>query len=362
METIARVMVFVFGLGIVLTTLLSAVKTFILPRSAPDFITRIVFLVSHRVFSFRLRWADTYAKRDSMMALFAPVSLLMLLPIWYITIFTGYICMYWAIGSTFYKAFLMSGSSLFTLGFSSVEDLFPSLLIFSEAALGFLLVALLIAYLPTMYSAFSRREVAVTLMEVRAGQPPSAVEMLKRFHRIHGLRQLNEQWRMWEAWFADIEESHTSLPALVFFRSPRPDHSWVNAAGVVLDAASLTLAAVNVPDDPQAALCIRAGFIALRRISDYFDVPYYPNPQPDDPISVTRAEFDAALEELAASGVPLKKDRAQAWRDFNGWRVNYDTVLLAMAGMTMAPAAPWSSDRAIDHRIHFRIQNRKSGK
>jgi hypothetical protein len=175
--------------------------------------------------------------------------------------------------------------------------------------------------------------------------------MLKRYHRLHGLDQLHDIWHTWEAWFADVEESHTSLPALVFFRSPRPEHSWVTAAGAVLDTAALTLAAVDLPRDPQADLCLRAGYIALRRISDFFEIPYNPAPQPGDPISVTRAEFDAVYADLAAAGLPLRPDREQAWRDFAGWRVNYDAVLLRLAGLTLAPAAPWSSDRALDHQV-----------
>jgi hypothetical protein len=127
-----------------------------------------------------------------------------------------------------------------------------------------------------------------------------------------------------------------------------------------LDAASLTLSVVDVPYDPQAALCIRAGFIALRRISDYFDVEYDPDPKPADPIRISRVEFDAACAELASSGVPLQKDREAAWRDFRGWRVNYDTVLLALAGMTMAPYAPWSSDRAGDYKISLRLRKKNS--
>jgi hypothetical protein len=103
-------------------------------------------------------------------------------------------------------------------------------------------------------------------------------------------------------------------------------------------------------------LCIRAGYLALRSISDFFNVTYNPDPRPYDPISVTRAEFDAACDELVRSGVPLKADRELAWRTFNGWRVNYDTVLLALAGMIMAPEAPWSSDRAVNHPIPLRIR------
>jgi hypothetical protein len=226
------------------------------------------------------------------------------------------------------------------------EGLVTTILEFSEATIGLILVALLIAYLPTMYAAFSRRETAVTMLEVRADNPPSAVEMILRFHRIHGLDQLGEQWKAWEIWFADIEESHTSLPALVFFRSPRADRTWVTAAGAVLDAASLTLSTVDIPNDASAALCIRAGYLALRRIADFFGMPYDPAPRPGDPISVSRAEFDVACRRLAEAGVPLKSDLEQAWRDFAGWRVNYDSVLLDLAGLTMAPSAPWSGGTA----------------
>ena len=102
-----------------------------------------------------------------------------------------------------------------------------------------------------------------------------------------------------------------------------------------------------MPRDPQAQLCIRAGFIALRRIADFFNVVYNKDPKPDDPISVSRYEFDAVCDQLAEKGVPLKADRDQAWRDYAGWRVNYDTVLLALAAITLAPYAPWSSDRSL---------------
>jgi hypothetical protein len=216
--------------------------------------------------------------------------------------------------------------------------------------LGLIMVALLIAYLPTMYAAFSRREQAVNMLEVRAGSPPSALEMLLRFNRIHGLDKLADYWRTWEGWFADIEESHSTLAALVFFRSPRPEASWVTAAGTVLDAASLTLSAVDVPYEPSAALCNRAGYLALHEITHSFDIQLPHSPHfPDDPISISRAEFDEALTQLAAAGLPIKSDREQAWKDFAGWRVNYDRALIELCKLVMAPFAPWSSDRIAEH-------------
>lgn len=344
---ILRVLVFITGTALIIWAIFSAVQTLILPRNAQDKLTRLVFMSIRWIFSIRLRWLHSYAERDRLMAFFAPVSLLSLVPTWLMLLLLGYMGLFWSLGGlTWLEAFRISGSSLLTLGFAVSKSFSSTLLAFSEAALGLMMVALLIAYLPTMYAAFSRREVAVTLLDVRAGNPPSAMQMIARYHRIHGLDQLKEQWQIWEAWFADIEESHTSLPALVFFRSPKPDHSWVTAAGTVLDAASLSLSAIDIPASPHAALCIRAGFLALRHIADFFNIPYSHDPHyPIQTISITRQEFDQACDELKSQGLPIKADRDQVWQDFAGWRVNYDQVLLALVNLTMPPAAPWSGNR-----------------
>jgi hypothetical protein len=344
-----RVLLVSLGLAFVGVAFFSAVRTFVLPRSAPDPVVRVVFRGLRRFFDLLTRRARDYAERDAIMAFFAPTALLALLPVWLALIAAGYACLFWVVDEkTWYDALVLSGSSLLTLGFSRADGWVNVLLSFSEAVLGLMLVAILIAYLPTIYSAFSRREAAVSLLEVRAGSPPSAVEMILRFNRLHGLDHLSDLWPQWELWFTEIEESHTSLAALVFFRSPKPERSWVTAAGAVLDAAALTNAAVDIPHDLQADLTIRAGFLALRSIADFFGLKYDPNPRPTDPISVTRQEFDTACDRMAVAGVPLKADREQAWRNFAGWRVNYDTVLVALALITMAPYAPWSSDRAPD--------------
>jgi hypothetical protein len=345
---IIQIFAFLGGVYLIFLTLHSAVRTFVLPRGAQDPIARFVFVSIQWLFILRLKRMHAYSQRDRLMAFFAPVSLLTLLPVWLAVTLLGFMAVFWAIDPTsWYRAFRLSGSSLLTLGFEDTNNLIEASLSFFEATLGLLLVALLIAYLPTMYAAFSRRETAVKLLEVRAGNPPSAIEMLKRFNRIHGLDRLTEQWQIWETWFADIEESHTSLSALVFFRSPQSNQSWITAAGTVLDAAALTLSAIERPTDPPAALCIRAGYLALRRVADFFAIDYNDDPRfPDDSISISRQEFDQACQSMEESGIPLKPDRDQAWQDFGGWRVNYDTVLLALADLTMAPEAPWTGDRS----------------
>lgn len=342
-----RTLVFIAGAALVLTTITSALRTFVLPRGSSVWLTRWVFRSLNRLFRLRADRATTYRDRDAVMALFAPTALLVLPIAWIALVMMGFAGQFWALGITpAFEALRVSGSSLLTLGFARVEAPIPTLLAFAEATVGLGLIALLIAYLPAIYAAFSRRETAVAMLEIRAGSPPSPITMFERAQRLDRLEQLGEVWSDWELWFTQIEESHTSLNALVFFRSPQPEQSWITAAGTVLDAAALAASTLGIPRDVRADLCLRSGYLALRHIADTFQITYDPEPDPGDPISISRGEFDAACDQLTAAGIDLKADRDQAWRDYAGWRVNYDSVLLALAALTMAPYAPWISDRS----------------
>lgn len=341
-----QLFIFLLGFTLVTHTVLSAVRTFVVPRAEQVFLSRAVFIAMRFAFNFWIARVKTFEQRDRVMGYYAPASLLVLPPVWLALVLIGYTGMFWASGvTTIEDAFYLSGSSLFTLGFVPANGLLQHVLAFTEASIGLALVAIFISYLPTMYSAFQRRESLVTLLDVRAGAPPSAVEMIERYHRIHGLDQLTEMWQRWEEWFADVEESHTSLAALIYFRSPVFGRSWVTAAGAVLDGAALAASTLDIPRDARADLCLRAGYLALYAIGDLLNFKYNPHPNAGDPISIAREEFDAVCDRLARKGVPLKPDRDQAWRDFVGWRVNYDEILLGLADATMAPPAPWSSDR-----------------
>ena len=362
MDILLHILSFIFGFSIVVATIFSAISSFVLPRSARSMLNRIVFGLMRRLFEFILKFFPEYEQKDGIMAYYAPLSLILLVPTWYFLIFIGYSFMFWALGAGEYLFDLrLSGSSLLTLGFTASDGYIITLLAFSEALIGLIMVGLLIAYLPTMYSAFSRREQAVNMLEIRAGTPPNPADMLSRYQRIHGLSQLTELWSIWESWFADVEESHTTLPALVFFRSPRSNISWITSAGAVLDSAAITLSSVNIPFDASAALCIRAGFLAMRRIADYFDIAYPRDPHyPSTPIAISREEYDEVIRKLEEEGVPLKQDREQAWNDFAGWRVNYDRVLLVLCALVMAPDSPWSSDRAPKFRVPPMFYKKKS--
>ncbi len=347
MEAVARILSAVAGLMVIVAVLDAAVRTFVLPRSATVTFTRSIARASRAVFNLGVRSADTYPKRDRIMALYAPITLLLFPAVWLVSLFIGFAAMFYAAtGASAGTVFRFSGSALFTLGFATPSSAAPTVLVLCESAIGLTLLALLISYLPSIYGAFSRREIAVSRLSVRAGTPPSAVAMLERAHLAQFTDRLDELWEEWELWFVELEETHTSLAILSFFRSPHPDRSWVTASGAVLDAASLWMAALETPATPNAALCVRSGFIALRSIADSFGIAYIEDVDHATEISVSRDEFEETLNRLAARGIPLKADRDQAWRDFCGWRANYDTVLLGISGLIMAPYAAWSSDRS----------------
>jgi hypothetical protein len=347
------------GVAIIIGTCLSTIKTFVLPRSSNDFLTSIVFQVSWFFFRLGLRKTTNYFKRDRAMAFFAPLTLMALPGVWLVLVFIAYTFVFWGVGvHGGILSLKTSGSSLFTLGFVALDDLPLAVIGFSESALGLGLLALLIAYLPTLYSSFSKREALVTWLAVRAGTPASATEMIIRFNALERLHLLDELWVSFENWFVDLDETHTSLAMLVFFRSPQPERSWVVAAGTVMDAAALTASTLDIKRNPQADLCIRAGFIALRHIGDFFRIAYDPDPKPTDPISLTKADFNQAYDRMQAAGVPLKPDREQAWRDFAGWRVNYDQLLLFLAEMTMSPEAPWLTEKMRKQNILYMNKHR----
>ena len=347
MMTLGHTALVVIGLVAVLIVLDAVLRTFVLPRGAPVLFTSLVFRAVRSALRVFARPSRGYDARDRVMALYAPLALIVFPGVSLVVLFGAFACFFdVTVGHGWREAFTASGSSLFTLGFERPAGLGSASIAFMEAAIGLGLVAVLIAYLPTIYSAFSSREVMVTQLSVRAGTPPTAWRMLELAHRAAFLDELDPEWQQWMRWFNELSETHTSLGVLAFFRSPNSHRSWITSAGTVLDAAALRLAVLNIPFSPAPGLCIRSGFMALREIADFYGFEHDRDPSPGDPISVSREEFLEIYEQLAANGLPVRPDRERAWRDFSGWRVNYDQVLLALCSLVMAPLAPWSSDRS----------------
>lgn len=349
-----HIVLFIAGCVLVLTAILSAVRTFVVPRGGmPDKLTRSTFIVMRSLVEI-FAGPFSHRRRERALAYFAPLALLSLPIVWLACVLLGYTAIYWALGAgSWADAITISRLSLLYLG-SNVGSIPDGTVIgFSETVVSLLLAAILVSYLPAIYSAFSAREQVVTGLETLAGSPASPLKLLKRYHLIKGMGHIGDEWPKWQSWFEMVEESHTALIPLIFYRSPQPDRSWVTAAGAILDTASLVASTLDRPRDPRAELCIRAGYLCLQRVAAPLGIPFQEEPSPTDPISVSRTEYDAVCDQLTALGIPLKPERDQTWRDFVGWRVNYDAVLIGLAVLTMAPRGIWSSDRVPHHWSPF---------
>ncbi len=339
---ILRVLAGLTGFIIVSGTLISAARTVVVPRAEHTLITRALFTFTRLIFRTVAVKVRRVEVRERVLSRYAPVTLLALPAVWSAIIIFGAGLVYWAVGlQPAEDAFIFSGSAFTTLGTATSDNFYYLMMAAAQAVLGLEIIALMISFLPSIYSAFSRREELVTRLEALAGTPSDAEIAILRSYEIGLLPKMNGLWKDWSNWFAGIEESHTTFNFLGFFRSPTPDRSWVTAATTILDTAAIRLTAIDSPPDPWARLMIRTGYLAIRRIADEFNVEYDEDPTPTDPISIERDDFLATLNRLAASGVPIVEDREQAWRDFAGWRVNYDSACLGLAQELLSPPGRW---------------------
>jgi hypothetical protein len=252
------------------------------------------------------------------------------------------------------QAFSAAGSSLFTLGYSEPAGAAPAAVVFAAASTGLVIIALQIAYLPTLYAAFNRRETEVALLNARAGIPSWGPELLARTNYALGsgistLDTLPELYSRWERWAADVAESHTAYLPLVRFRSPRPLSSWITALLAVLDSAALFLALspTAAPVVP-ARLCLRSGFLCFNQIARAMGIEVPDEAEESDPvgrISLSYPDFLHAVGRMREVDFPIERDPAEAWPDFAGWRVNYEQAAYAVAAAVDAVPALWSGPR-----------------
>ncbi len=338
-----RVLAGLIGLLLQLLVLDAAIRTFLLPRVANVRLSRFVSKMVASVFRLFASPRRSYPARDQVLSLYPSIVLLTYQAMWLALSVIAFGFGFVAAGvSGFALAFEMSGSSLFTLGTISGNGGGQVTMGFVEASIGLTLLALLIAFIPTLYTAFQRRELSVARLAVRAGVPATPWGVLEVAQSVKSFEGLDKLWLEWEQWFIDVGETHTTLTILNYYRSPNPNQTWIGAAATVLDAAALFNSAVDVEPSPTAGLCIRSGWIALRRLADYFRMPYPLHPERTIPIAISRHEFDLVLEHLARSGVPLVADRDAAWQDFLGWRVNYDAIIEACYLRFTCPRIDWN--------------------
>ncbi len=337
-----------FGIGIVvvLGTGSSILHTLLLPRGESSLLSRLLARLSYRLFAACSRPIRSYGGTDRLLALQGPVFLLAELVSWLTLLGFGFaLILLPYLDGHVGNAIRESGSSLLTLGFQATDSAAPTAVDLAAGVAGFGVITLLIAYLPTIYGAFNRREEAVTLLESRAGDPPWGPELLARQQLVFVVDQLAALYAIWEQWAADVAETHTSYPVLVMFRSPHPLRSWIVAHLAVLDAAAIHLAVSPESAPHEARLCLRMGFTTLRGVAETLALEVNENPRPDDPIELTYDEFAQAVEDLRDYGFPMERSAEEAWPHFKGWRVNYERAAYGIADLVAAPPAPWSGPR-----------------
>ena len=342
MSALIRVLYAIAGFTLQLLVLDAAVRTFLLPRVANVRLSRYLSRLVGVFFRLLTHSNRTYAVRDRILAIYPSMVLLTYQATWLALSVVAFTFAFMASGvQSVTRAFEISGSSLLTLGTASGTGAGQVALGFLEAGVGLTLLALLISFIPTLYTAFQQREVSVSRLSVRAGVPATPWGVLEMAQSVDSYERLDELWREWEQWFIEVGETHTTLTILNYYRSPEPNQTWITSAANVLDAAALFNAAVDLTPSPTAGLCLRSGWLTLRRISDFFKVPYPISPSRETSISISREEFEGVLDRLQRSGLPVVGDRETAWGDFVGWRANYDAMIEAFYDLFTCPRTDW---------------------
>jgi hypothetical protein len=338
---------FALGLLIIFVTWSSVISTIILPRVSGSRITYRSWLVVRASFIALIKHLRRYDRADALLAYLGPVSMLATLASWLMLFFLGFSLLFWPLlGGDLGRALALSGSSMFTLGVATSGLPGPVALEFLAAATGLVVVALQIGYLPTIYSAYNRREMLVTALSSRAGTPAWGPEILARHHLNQSTATLPALYSAWETWAADIMESHNSYPWLMVFRSPDALNSWVISLLAVMDSAALYLALAPTLAPAEGRQFLRMGYVALRSLVKLSGFTVNDDPHPDDPLKLPYGQFVAAVDHLRASGFAIERTAEEAWPDFRGWRVNYEEAAYTAADFLFAAPAPWSGPRS----------------
>jgi hypothetical protein len=340
-----RGLVLVLGLAVLVVDAASVIRVLIVPRAAASLVNWPMFWV-RSAFRGLSQLARSYPGKDRVLSLSEPVALMVQLGTWLATSVLGYALVVWGLGGVALgDAFLQSASSVSTLGFVHGAGGGNQAVDFFAGASGMVLVALQIAYLPTIYNAYNRRETFVTLLESRAGAPAWGPEILIRHQLVGSIANLPSLYADWERWGADVAESHTSYPSLMYLRSPRARNSWVISLVAVMDSAAIALAVDPDAAPIEARMCLRMGFTCLRDIAQVLAIPFDPDPSPDDEIELPRSEFEGAYQRLGEVSYPITRPPDDAWIHFRGWRVNYEALAYRLATKLDAPPARWTGPR-----------------
>jgi hypothetical protein len=334
------------GLVVILAVLLDAFETVVLPRRV-----RRKFRIT--VWFYRYTWIPwrkvtslikSPGRRENFLGYFGPLSLLFLLALWAGGLIFGFALLQYGAGEhlmlgnepvTFGRVIYLSGSTFFTLGYGDITptSAIARALAVLEAGMGFGFLGTVIGYLPTIYSSFSRREIEISLLDARAGSPPTAAEFLTRFGNCP---QLDEILRDWERWAAELLESHISYPPLSFFRSQHNNQSWLGALTMMLDASALVVAGIEGIRDEQAKVTFAVARHAMVDLAQLVTARY-------DPLAPDRfdAEQLARLEQALQDHDVHLREPTKPEETLEHLRSLYEPYAVAMARNLFVTLPPW---------------------
>jgi hypothetical protein len=347
-----QIVTFIAGLVCLFVALFDAFQTIILPRRATGRfrLTRIFFIATWKPWVFFTTRLHDLRKRESAFSYYGPMSLIFLLAVWASAMLVGFALIFYSLGNPFTdnaqgpgfrSDIYVSGTTLFTLGLGDVipHSGIVRVAIILEAGTGLGLLAVVMGYFPVLYAAFSRREVSISLLDARAGSPPTAAELLRRHAYPGGDSALSLLLVEWERWSAELLESHISYPLLCYFRSQHSNQSWISALTSVLDTSALLIAGVQGHEARQAQLTFAMARHALVDLSQIFSLA----PVSDAADRLPQARYEQLYNLLCQSGVSVCRD-GRSYERLRDMRALYEGYAESLSNYLCLPLPPWIAD------------------
>lgn len=340
---------FAVGAAIFLIVLWDAFESIILPRRVTRRfrLARVFYKSTWRIWKLVMRLVSSRKRREALLGFYGPLSLLVLVAVWAVGLVLGFGLMQYGAGSavnmsgsepSFMTDIYLSGTTFFTLGLGDVvpRSALARALVVAEAGFGFGFLAAVIGYLPFIYGSFSKREVDISLLDSRAGTPPTAGELLRRHSYVHGLEALRDLLKDWELWAAELMESHLSYPVLAYFRSQHDNQSWIASLTAILDTCALLMVGIEDSCEKQAELTFAIARHAVADLSQVFGTA--PAALPHDRLPAE--ELRRIRDTLAQHGLKLL-DGEDADRRLLELRRMYEPYIHALAAYLNQTLPPW---------------------
>jgi hypothetical protein len=342
---------FSIGVFLVTATWASVLGTLVITRAALPRLERSVVMLLRYVYIVFVRRLPTLRRRDITLASLAPTALFVLLAIWLAMFLLAYGLLFWPfVDGGVLQGFLASGSSIFTLGIGGFTEGAATAVSILAAGTGIVVIALFIAYLPTLYGRFNEREAAVIRLSARSDPPPWGPGLLAEQVRYDMLDTLPDVYSRWEELVTQISVSTVHYPLVAWFRGPYATTSWLASLVAALDSAALYQALSPKAAPPECRSFLRVGAVALSRARhpflrtaldhSFLRTALDPPSQSSETV-LSQSAYRAGIEELRRGGFPIERDSEEAWRDFLTLRSSYEWTAYALAELVLAPPAPW---------------------